>query len=201
MFIQPGKATDELDTLTERCLVRASLAGDHEAFSKLVVHHQDRLYRAMLRLTHSSDLSEDLVQDAFVQAYQKLDQFAERCRFYTWLFRIAFNRYLVLRRRRKPMASLEALQDKSSLHPIDASDSAEHACMRAETRGQVGQALERLDQQSRRILIMREMKGLSYEQIGETLEIKLGTVRSRLSRARAKLANELAQSSEFAELQ
>lgn len=176
---------------SDRGLIELTLDGRHEAFEALMGRHRGRLYANMLRLSRSSDIAEEIVQDAFAQAYFKLDSFRHQSAFFSWLFRIAFNKYLGLRRKRRPTLSLEELQQSHQSQPIDPADSAESEITRLEDRGRVTAALHRLDPETRAILLLREIRGLSYDQIGRELNLKMGTVRSRLSRARSKLYGEL----------
>lgn len=175
----------------ESTLVAQARAGEHDAFTELMNRNRARLYTIMLRASHSSDLAEEIVQDTFVQAFIKLHTFRSQSAFSTWIYRIAFNKHSTLKRRHRATRSLEGLCEGGGQDPVDPHISAENLCLRAEAKLQVTRALARLDAQTRRILILREMQGLSYDEISQVMRIKLGTVRSRLSRARARLAQEL----------
>lgn len=192
-----GVVKDEFSTTKESELIALILQGQHAAFAELISRNHDQLYSSMLKRTRSADFAEEIVQDTFVQAFLKLHQFQNRSSFSTWLFRIGFNKFLVFRRRQIAMAAVEKTFEEG-FDPIDTNASAESLCVRAETRSIVGEALERLDRKSRLIIVLREFKGLTYEQIGERLRIRPGTVRSRLSRARHRLLKELNQSSTLA---
>ncbi len=178
-------AIRKFESATENQLILATLRGENEAYGELVSRNHTRLYATMLRLAQSADMAEEIVQDTFVQAYMNLSKFGQRAAFSTWLFRIGFNKYMSLRRSRLVTTSLEGVQ------LLDTHESAEAKCVRGEIRQSVVKALERLDSKSRKILVLREMNGLSYVEIGEVLGLKPGTVRSQLSRARGKLHREL----------
>jgi RNA polymerase sigma-70 factor (ECF subfamily) len=188
-------ASIDHSTATEKTLIAEALSGDNAAFSELVSRNQNRLYAAMLRVAHSADMAEEIVQDTFVQAYLKLHTFRQTAAFSSWLYRIAFNKFLSMKRTRNT-ASLDGMAENNDLHIVDPCDSAERACERFETRQQVTDALARLDNKSRSILVLREMNGLSYQEIGDVLRLKPGTVRSQLSRARSKLVRELSPAGE-----
>jgi RNA polymerase sigma-70 factor (ECF subfamily) len=177
----------------DRSLVRASQAGNAEAFGQLVSRHQARLYPTLLRLTGSPDDALDLMQDAFLRAYQKLDSFRGGSSFYTWVYRIAVNLALSHRRHEKadPTARLAVHPDAPG-EILDAADGdPASALLQAERDALVQRALLELSDDARAVVVMRDMDGLSYEQIAETLEVPVGTVRSRLHRARSDLRDRL----------
>ncbi len=168
-------------------LIQETLAGDCHAFGGLVERYQGRLYNSMIQVTGSHDEAEDVVQDSFVQAFVKLDTFQGHSRFFTWLYRIAFNNALSRRRRRKGDLSIEQGREVAGGDPQDKSESPEEPLLREERIHRVHRALEQLTEEHRVILVLREMDELSYEDIAEILSINIGTVRSRLSRARNHL--------------
>lgn len=168
-------------------LIDAALQGDTNAFGRLVEAHQDRLFAAMLQVTRSAEETEDVVQDAFVRAYMKLDTFQRNSRFFTWLYRIAFNSALSRRRRKRVSLSLEQTREMTGSEPIDPVDAPDERLLRGERVDMVREALDRLSPEHRAILVLREMENHAYEDIAEILEISIGTVRSRLNRARAQL--------------
>ncbi len=181
----------DLSAATDSALIESTLSGDHAAYAQLVSRYQDRLYASMLSIVQSAELAEEIVQAAFVQAYLKLASFRRQSAFSTWLFRIAYNKFLSMKRAARATTSLGRLEDGRQNASVDPSDSPEELCMRAEEVQTLRAALARLDSQSRTILVLREFNDLSYEEIGDVLKIKLGTVRSKLSRARCKLLHEL----------
>ena len=172
---------------SEELLIREALAGDGQAYGELVDRFQARLYNSMLQVTGAHEEAEDVVQDSFVQAYLKLDTFHGNSKFFTWLYRIAFNNALSRQRRKRSDISIEQSREMTGGDPEDRLESPEEPLMREERVSLVHQALEMLTEEHRGILVLREMDELPYEEIASILEINIGTVRSRLSRARGQL--------------
>ena len=177
--------------LDDAQLVQATLGGDRQSFGLLVQRYQDRLFNTLLRLTGSRHDASDLVQDAFVQALVKLDTFRGDARFYTWLYRIAMNLSFSRRRKRRPVASVDLVKERVGEEPMDQGYGPEQKLMQAERAQLVQEALLQLGDEHRQILVLREMEGCSYEQISEILDLPIGTVRSRLFRARLQLKQQL----------
>lgn len=172
---------------TEQELISQTLAGEHDAYGELVDRFSARLYNAMLHVTGSHDDAEEVVQETFVQAFLKLNTFQGNSQFYTWLYRIAFNYTLSRHRRRRPDVSLDSGREELGFDPQDDVDSPDARALREERIAFVQLGLQQLTEEHRTILVLREMQELSYEDIADVLDIQLGTVRSRLSRARAAL--------------
>lgn len=172
-------------------LIQATLGGDSAAFGRLVRKYQDRLYNALVHQLGSAEDARDVSQEAFVQAFLKLDGFHGNSRFYTWLYRIAFNQAVSHRRRAKPAFSLDQSREQTGEEPLGRDSPPEGRLVQQETVEQVRQALAELDPEFRQVLVLREFDGRNYEQIAELLELPLGTVRSRLHRARLQLRDKL----------
>ena len=172
---------------SEQELIEQSLAGNHDAYRELVDRFSSRLFSAMLHFIGSRDDAEEIVQETFVQAYIKLDTFQGNSQFFTWLYRIAFNNSLSRRRRRRPEVSISGGHDLLGHDPADRTESPDEPLLRQERIALVHRALQSLSEEHRSILVLREMQELAYEEIAQALEINIGTVRSRLSRARAQL--------------
>ncbi len=175
----------------ENQLIDRALTGDRAAFTRLVELNQDRLFASMLQVTGSPDEAEEVVQDAFIRAFVKLDTFKRNSQFFTWLYRIAFNSALTRRRRKRAKVSLDQGRDHGGLEVTDPGDAVDEPILRRERIVMVRRALRTLTDEHRSILVLREMQEHSYEHIAEILEISIGTVRSRLSRARRQLKLEL----------
>jgi RNA polymerase sigma-70 factor (ECF subfamily) len=173
-------------------LIAATLAGDNAAFGRLVRLYQDRLYNSLLRITGSAEDAGDIVQDAFVQAYQKLGSFRGASTFYTWLYRIAFNLAMSHARRERKMASLDGMKASRGSEPVDGQPAPESSIERREQVEMVHAALAELSADFRTILVLREIDGCRYDEIAEILDLPVGTVRSRLFRARLQLRDQLA---------
>jgi RNA polymerase sigma-70 factor (ECF subfamily) len=172
-------------------LVEAAQQGDRDAFGDLVFRYQDRLFNTLLRLTGSREDAADAAQDAFVQAYLKLETFRGDAQFFTWLYRIAMNMALSRRRRQRLLGSLDVAKDCAGEEPMDAAAGPEGRLMAQEQVDQVQSALADLGAEHRKILVLRELEGCSYEVIADILELPVGTVRSRLFRARMHLKERL----------
>jgi RNA polymerase sigma-70 factor, ECF subfamily len=173
-------------------LIAAALAGDSAAYGRLVGLYQDRLYNSLLRVLGSPEDACDLTQDSFVQAFVKLDSFRGRSAFYTWLYRIAFNLAMSHTRRTRKMVSLDGVKTDWGSEPMDGQAAPDAGILRREQAELVQAGLEALSIEYRQILVLREIEGCSYEQIAEILELPIGTVRSRLFRARLQLRDHLA---------
>ena len=173
----------------DRELIDATLRGDSAAFGALVRRYQDRLLSAVFHVSGSRDEAEDVVQEAFVQAYLKLTSFAGGSSLYTWLYRIAFN--TAISRRRKRRGGLEQARDLGGSEPTDETEPAEDRLLRKERAAVVQRALAQLPDDFRTVLVLREMEGCDYDTIAQILDLPIGTVRSRLHRARLQLKTEL----------
>ena len=168
-------------------LIDATLAGDREAFGILVLRHQDRLYTSLVHVTGSRSDAEDVVQDAFVQAFVKLPTFQRTSDFYTWLYIIAFNLAVSHRRRKRPELSVEESRECGGDEPASTEPAVGARVEREEGIAQIRSALARLSEEHRAILVLRELEGCDYDTIAEMLDLPVGTVRSRLHRARHQL--------------
>jgi RNA polymerase sigma-70 factor, ECF subfamily len=173
-------------------LIAATLDGDTAAFGQLVHDYQDRLYNSLVRVTGSAEDAGDIVQDAFVQAYRKLDSFRGSSAFYTWLYRIAFNLAMSHARREHKLASLDGLKANLGSEPVDGQPTPDAHIERREQVDMVHAALAALSTEYRTILVLREIDGCRYDEIAEILALPVGTVRSRLFRARLQLRDQLA---------
>ncbi len=181
---------DDAQTIDKQLIDRA-LGGEQAAFGQLVTKYQDRLYNTLVHVVGSTDTAYDVVQDAFVQAYVKLETFERASAFYTWLYRIAFNLAMTRRRREKPTVSVEQAREALGHEPLDHGDPPEARMEQAERACQVQAALAALSDEHRTILVLREIDGCAYEQIAEILNLPIGTIRSRLYRARLQLRDQL----------
>jgi RNA polymerase sigma-70 factor, ECF subfamily len=172
-------------------LIDETLRGDSAAFGQLVTKYQDRLYNTIVHVIGSTDEAYDVVQDALVQAFVKLESFHRESGFYTWLYRIALNAAVSRRRRHKPMQSVEQTRELTGEEPPGRLASPSDRLEQQERAAQVQAALATLSDEHRTVLVLREMEGCSYEAIGEILDLPVGTVRSRLHRARLQLREQL----------
>ena len=174
-------------------LIDACRAGKTEAYGTLVRRYQDRLYPTVLRLTGCAEDAQDLLQETFLRAYQKLGRFHGESSFYTWVYRIAVNLALSGRRRRRTMARLGTGSFGGSPEPASDPEGSDPSLPmeRAERERIIQNALNALAADHRAVVVMKEFDGLRYEEIGAILGIPVGTVRSRLHRARCELRDRL----------
>ncbi len=177
----------------DKCLIDACRAGNSEAFGVLVHRYQDRLYPTVLRLTGCAEDAYDLLQDAFLRAYEKLDRFHGESSFYTWVYRIAVNLALSGHRRRQTVRrNYDERFGPMTAASGDARDCDPAAPLeRAERDRLIQEALDGLAPDHRAVVVMKEYDGLRYEEIGAILGVPVGTVRSRLHRARCELRDRL----------
>ncbi|MDD4796714.1 MAG: sigma-70 family RNA polymerase sigma factor [Eubacteriales bacterium] len=169
-------------TQDERLLIEQAKNGDGDAFTQLYLAQAPRIYALCLRMCGNDADAQDAVQEAMLKAWRHLGRFRGQSSFGTWLYRIALNACRdMLRRRKAPPASLEWMQEKGRQisQPGFEQRSVERQTLQA--------ALGRLSHGHRAIVVLREIEGLSYDEIAQTLRLPVGTVRSRLNRARAQL--------------
>lgn len=174
----------------DRRLIAESLAGRRDAFGELVTRYQARLYNAALRVAGHPDDAADVVQEAFLNAFLALPTFKGDSEFFTWLYRIAFNAAVSQKRKKRPTASLDAgPADDPRPEPADPSEEVRPgaALERTEDERALYAALDRLSEEHRAVLLMKDIDGLKYEDIAAVLGVPVGTVRSRLHRARLEL--------------
>lgn len=176
-------------------LVSQCRGGDAAAVERLIIKYQDRIYNVILKICGNRDDAAELTQETFVKFIEKIDTFQGKSAFYTWLFRIAVNMTFNYCKRRVKlgMHSLDAATDadgaaqlKSFLADEDDMDPAALA-QKKEVGKLIMESLGRLDEDHRAVLVLRDIEGMAYAEIAETLDIELGTVKSRLSRARTKM--------------
>jgi RNA polymerase sigma-70 factor (ECF subfamily) len=178
-------------------LVERVQRGDKAAFDLLVVKYQRKIFRLLSRLIRDTAEIEDVAQEAFVKAYRALPNFRGDSAFYTWLYRIAINtakNYLVSQGRRAPTSTqadiedAETFEDGDHLRDLNTPDSMLVTKQVAEA---VNRAIDQLPEDLRTAIVLRELEGLSYEEIAESMQCPIGTVRSRIFRAREAIALEL----------
>jgi RNA polymerase sigma-70 factor (ECF subfamily) len=173
----------------DRRLIEQCLQGQSAAFGELVCRYQDRLYNTVYRLVGNADDAQDVLQEAFLHAYQSLGSFKGDSQFFTWIYRIAVNAAISLKRKHRSILSIDGGRSDGGLEPMDVSEFSQpgRSLEMAEEERLVHQALERLSEEHRAVLILKDIEGHKYETIAEILEVPIGTIRSRLHRARMEL--------------
>ena len=178
--------------------MRRVLEGDVNAFEDLVTEHEKGVYAIAQRMTGNAEDAADMTQETFIKAYNSLSSFRGDSKFSVWLYRIATNVCLdfLRSRSRKPTLSLSVEDDdgeETQMDIADESQSPEQLLERGLTRDAVRRGLKSLSPEYRQILLLREIQGLSYEEIAEALTLEVGTVKSRIFRARKRLCAFLLQ--------
>ena len=174
--------------LSDSALVLRAQGGDVDAFSGLLIRYRDRIYATLYGLTGDRDLSEDLLQDVCIKAHQSIGRFRGESQFYTWLYRVAVNRWkdwrISMARKRE-----DIIDDVFERTP--GSSRTDDAVEQAEIRVILAAALQELPDMWRQVIVLREIDDLSYEEIAAVLSCSIGTVKSRLFRARGRLRDVL----------
>ncbi|GJQ56301.1 MAG: RNA polymerase sigma-H factor [Rhodocyclaceae bacterium] len=174
---------------SDQLLVQNVQQGDRRAFDVLVLRYQQRIVKLIMRYVHDPAEAQDVAQEAFIKAYRALPSFRGESAFYTWLYRIAINtakNHLVSLQRRPVDYSLD-LQDQENYEAnarLRDEDSPEGIALQAELRQAVERTISTLPEELRTAIMLREIDGLSYEEIATAMECPVGTVRSRIFRAR-----------------
>ncbi len=188
----------------EQIIIRRVLDGDSNAFEKLLLDNQTNVYNLSLKMLGNPEDAMDASQEAFLRAFRSLDSFQGDSRFSVWLYRLTSNVCIdILRKkRRRTEVSLTVVNDEDEESELEIPDerfSPDAVLDKAERVRAVREGLQKLPEEYRRILTLREISGMSYEELADTLELELGTVKSKLFRARKKLCSILMESGNFSE--
>ena len=189
----------DLQASDESSLVHAAKAGDISAFEELVRRYDRNVFRIAQHITQNREDAEDVVQDAFLKAYENLDQFQGQSKFYTWLVRIAVNEALMKLRKRRPerMVSLdEEVKTEDDALPREVADwtpNPEQQYTQAELRDILSRTIQGLPPGFRTVFVLRDVEGLSTEETAEALDLSIPAVKSRLLRARLQLRERLSR--------
>ena len=184
------------NTSDDNKLVKRVQKGDKGAFDLLVLKYQHKIVNLVMRYVRDPELALDITQEAFIKAYRALPRFRGDSAFYTWMYRIAVNtakNHLAAQRRRPMDVDLD-LQDPEQydLHAkLRETDTPEGLTLGKELKETVERAIAALPEDLRTAIILRELEGMSYEEIAQTMECPVGTVRSRIFRARDAIAKKV----------
>ena len=189
---EPGDDAADLPAGTEQSdleLVRRAQRNERGAFDLLVLKYQHKVVKLVARLLRDPAEAEDVAQEAFIKAYRALGSFRGDSAFYTWLYRIAVNtaRNTIASRQRRPLdyeAELSESEQNNVTARLQHTDTPEATVLSEEIRVTVNQAIEQLPEDLRTAIVLREIEGLSYEEIAAAMDCPVGTVRSRIFRAR-----------------
>ena len=188
---------------TEQELVARAREGDERAFEQLVADNEKRVYNLCRRLAGNPEDGAELAQEAFLNAWRGLPWFQGESSFATWIYRLASNvciDFLRKEKRRRSLSmtvSLDGEEGERQAELPDERDTPERHLERAELRRAVARGLDRLSPEHRQALVLRELQGLSYAEIGRALGLEEGTVKSRISRARLALRKEMISQGNF----
>lgn len=187
--------------MTEQELIHSARKGDSMAFGELMQAHQDKIYTLCYRMTGNAEDAADLTQEVFLSAWRSLSRFQEQSSFGTWVYRMATNASIDFLRREKRRQVLSMTMEEDSeerqAQVPDERYSPHRLLEQKEARQAVVDALAALSPEHRQVLVLREMEGLSYQEIGQLLELEEGTVKSRIARARLALRDFLIKSGNF----
>jgi RNA polymerase sigma-70 factor (ECF subfamily) len=173
----------------DQALVERIQSGDKTAFDVLVLKYQNKIIKLVNRYVHDPDEAMDVAQEAFIKAYRAVGRFRGESAFYTWLYRIAINtakNHLVAMSRRPPGNDIDASEAEQydGAAGLKEYDTPEHLVLRDEIQGTIARAIDDLPDDLRTAITLRELEGLSYEEIAQAMDCPIGTVRSRIFRAR-----------------
>ena len=178
--------------MNEQELVARARAGDQDAFEQLLLDNQNRVYTLALRMVNDREEAADLAQEAFFKAWQALPTFQGESSFATWVYRLTANLCIDWLRRQKRRQEVEpalSIDDEEAgwTEPADWGQDPQRQLEQSEMSRAVARGLEALPHHHRQVLVMRELSGLSYQEIGQALSLDPGTVKSRIARARTAL--------------
>ena len=192
-----------MKTLDELRLIEKAKKGDLKAFENLVKLHEKNVYNLALKLLKNREDAQDAAQDAFLKAWINLKSYRGESKFSAWLYRLTYNTCLDLLRKAKKGEVISLTTDDEEEKVADIRDDAispEECTIKKEEQKAVRDAVDALPEEYRQIIIMREFTGMSYSEIGNAMGISEGTVKSRLARARQKLAESLRKTGTFSDI-
>ena len=177
-------------------LVKRAKSGDYQAFDLLVLKYQSRLISTAFKFVKDVQIAEDIVQDSFIKAFNALESFREDSSFYTWIYRITVNtskNFLVSKKRKSELLNSDLSEEASyEVEPVE-TYSPEDLLQAAQLKKVITETIDLLGEDTRTALTLRELDGLSYEQIADVVNCPVGTVRSRIFRGREVIDEAISQ--------
>ncbi len=187
--------------MNERELIARLQKRDETAFEELIRQYEKKVYTLCFRMCGNSEDAEEAAQDTFLALWRGIDRFRQESSLSTWIYRLASNACIDLLRRRKKQGSSLSLDDEELfLDAVDPAPCPQDAVEHREAQKLLQEGLSALPEEYRKVLILREIEGLSYTEIAESASLELGTVKSRISRGRVLLRNFLSGSGNFFEI-
>lgn len=184
--------------MDEKKLIERAIRGDACAFNELMSAHERRMYAVAMRMFGNREDAEDCLQDAMIRIYRAISGFKFQSSFATWVYRVTMNTCLdeLRKRKNRQSTSLDGLLDAGWM-PTDAQDTPEQHALRAEVRSSIYAFIRELPEDMRAAVVLRDVHGMSYEDIATALDTNVGTVKSRISRGREKLREKIMARSEL----
>ncbi len=187
--------------MNERELIARLQKRDEAAFEELIRQYEKKVYTLCFRMCGSSEDAEEAAQDAFLALWRGIDRFRQESSLSTWIYRLATNACIdTLRRRKKQSGSVSLDDEELFVDAVDTSPQPQETIEHREARKLLQEGLSALPEEYRKVLILREIEGLSYTEIAECASLELGTVKSRISRGRSLLRNFLSGNGNFFEI-
>lgn len=187
--------------MNERELIARLQKRDEAAFEELIRQYEKKVYTLCFRMCGNSEDAEEAAQDAFLALWRGIGRFRQESSLSTWIYRLATNACIdTLRRRKKQSGSVSLDDEELFVDAVDTSPQPQETVEHRETQKLLQEGLSALPEEYRKVLILREIEGLSYTEIAESASIELGTVKSRISRGRSLLRNFLSGNGNFFEI-
>ena len=180
--------------MTDEFTLRRAQKGDAQAFEQLVTPHEQMLWRVCWHYTHHQEDAADCLQETMLKAWRAIKSYRSECSLSSWLYRIASTVCLDFLRKQKRLPQTESADElaEEGFSPVDESPTPDEAILKAESADSIRAAIDSLPGDMRTVIILYALQGLPYEEIADTMNTSVGTVKSRLNRARQKIAKFLA---------
>lgn len=188
---------ETLAEVEDKQFISKAKQGDMAAFEELILQHEKMVYNVALRMMNHSEDAKDISQEVFIKAYRNISNFDERSTFSTWIYRITTNTCIDEMRKRKGKQTFsldnefEGEKSNWKREVADDADTPEKSILKKEEKNEILMAMEGVSEEYKMVFILRDIQGLSYEEISDILDLTLGTVKSRISRARKNIKEEI----------